>query len=74
MADDVARRAWAGEMIAAFAEENHLATIVATTPAGRLLSGSVFRVGHGYILGLPRRSLPHLAWDSAGGKGRLTAP
>jgi len=30
----------AGEMIAAFAKENNLATIVGTTTAGRLLSGT----------------------------------
>src|SRR5467141_4641846 len=43
----------AGEMVAAFAEENGLATIVGKQTAGRLLSGSAFRVGFGYILGLP---------------------
>jgi C-terminal processing protease CtpA/Prc len=43
----------AGEMVAAFAEENRLATIVGTKTPGRLLSGSAFKVGHGYILGLP---------------------
>jgi len=36
----------AGEMIAGFAKENNFATIVGTTTAGRLLSGSVFKVGH----------------------------
>jgi C-terminal processing protease CtpA/Prc len=43
----------AGEMVAAFAEENRLATIVGTKTQGRLLSGGAFKVGHGYILGLP---------------------
>lgn len=43
----------AGEMVAAFAEENNLATIVGNKTPGRLLSGSAFKVGHGYILGLP---------------------
>ena len=42
----------AGEMVAAFAEENKLATIVGTKTPGRLLSGGAFKVGHGYILGL----------------------
>lgn len=51
----------AGEMIAAFAKENNLATIVGTTTAGRLLSGSVFKVGHGYILGLPVAA--YLTWQ-----------
>ena len=43
----------AGEMVSAFAEENKLATIVGTATPGRLLSGGAFKVGHGYILGLP---------------------
>ena len=43
----------AGEMVSAFAEENKLATIVGTKTPGRLLSGGAFKVGHGYILGLP---------------------
>jgi hypothetical protein len=40
----------AGEMVAAFAEENNLATIVGVKTPGGLLSNSTFRVGHGYIL------------------------
>jgi carboxyl-terminal processing protease len=51
----------AGEMVAAFAEENNLATIVGTKTPGRLLSGSAFRVGHGYILGLPVAA--YLTWQ-----------
>jgi C-terminal processing protease CtpA/Prc len=43
----------AGEMVSAFAEENDLAIIVGTKTAGRLLSGGAYKVGHGYILGLP---------------------
>src|ERR1700691_4582798 len=39
----------AGEMVSAFAEENNLATIVGTKTPGRLLSGSAYKVGHGYI-------------------------
>ena len=50
----------AGEMVAAFAEENNLATIVGVKTAGRLLSNSTFRVGHGYILGLPVAA--YLTW------------
>ena len=38
----------AGEMVSAFAEENNLATIVGTKTPGRLLSGSAYKVGHGY--------------------------
>jgi carboxyl-terminal processing protease len=51
----------AGEMVSAFAEENNLATIVGTTTPGRLLSGSAYKVGHGYILGLPVAA--YLTWQ-----------
>jgi C-terminal processing protease CtpA/Prc len=51
----------AGEMVAAFAEENRLATIVGTKTPGRLLSGSAFKVGNGYILGLPVAA--YLTWQ-----------
>jgi C-terminal processing protease CtpA/Prc len=51
----------AGEMVAAFAEENNLATIVGNKTPGRLLSGSAFKVGHGYILGLPVAG--YLTWQ-----------
>ncbi|MCI0723897.1 MAG: S41 family peptidase [Acidobacteria bacterium] len=62
----------AGEMIAAFAKENNLATIVGTTTAGRLLSGSVFKVGHGYILGLPVAA--YLTWQGTLLEGKGVAP
>jgi carboxyl-terminal processing protease len=51
----------AGEMVSAFAEENDLATIVGTKTPGRLLSGSAFKVGHGYILSLPVAA--YLTWQ-----------
>lgn len=51
----------AGEMVSAFAEENNLAIIVGTKTPGRLLSGSAFKVGHGYILGLPVAA--YLSWQ-----------
>lgn len=51
----------AGEMVSAFAEENNLATIVGTKTPGRLLSGSAYKVGHGYILGLPIAA--YLTWQ-----------
>src|SRR5208283_398704 len=51
----------AGEMVSAFAEENNLATIVGTKTPGRLLSGGAFKVGHGYILGLPVAA--YLTWQ-----------
>ena len=51
----------AGEMVSAFAEENNLATIVGTKTPGRLLSGSAYKVGNGYILGLPVAA--YLTWQ-----------
>jgi len=48
-------------MVSAFAEENKLATIVGTKTPGRLLSGSAYKVGHGYILGLPVAA--YLTWQ-----------
>jgi len=50
----------AGAMVSAFAEENNLAVIVGTKTPGRLLTGSAFKVGHGYILGLPVAA--YLTW------------
>jgi carboxyl-terminal processing protease len=43
----------AAEIVAAFAKENGLAKLVGNRTAGRLLSGGAFKVGKGYILGLP---------------------
>jgi carboxyl-terminal processing protease len=51
----------AAEMVTAFAEENKLATIVGTKTPGRLLSGSAFKVGHSFILGLPVAA--YLTWQ-----------
>ncbi len=43
----------ASEMVAAFAAENGLATIVGTKTAGRLMAASAFKVGFGYRVALP---------------------
>ncbi len=51
----------AGEMVAGFAQENNLATIVGTKSAGRLLSGDRFNLGHGYLLGLA--TAQYLTWN-----------
>src|SRR5262249_39470860 len=53
----------AAEMLAAFAQENRLATIVGTKTAGRLLSGRGFHVGKGYVLGLPVAA--YFTWSGA---------
>jgi len=62
----------AGEMVAAFAEENQLATIVGTKTPGRLLSGTTFRVGSGYILGLPVAA--YLTWQGRLIEGKGVSP
>lgn len=62
----------AGEMVAAFAEENQLATIVGTKTPGRLLSGRTFHVGSGYILGLPVAA--YLTWQGRMIEGKGVTP
>src|SRR2546422_1347074 len=62
----------AGEMVSAFAEENQLATIVGSQTAGRLLSGTTFRVKPGYILGLPVAA--YLTWQGRLIEGKGVTP
>jgi C-terminal processing protease CtpA/Prc len=62
----------AGEMVAAFAQENNLATIVGTKTAGRLLSGSAFKAGFGYIVGVPVAA--YLTWDGRLIEGKGVSP
>lgn len=51
----------AGEMVSAFAQENALAKIVGTETAGRLIPGSGFKVGHGYMVIMPKAA--YLTWS-----------
>jgi len=62
----------AAEMLAAFAQENHLATIVGTKTPGRLLSGGAFKAGHGFILGLPTAG--YLTWQGMMLEGKGIEP
>lgn len=62
----------AGEMVAAFAEENGLATIVGRKTPGRLLSGSAFKAGFGYIVGLPVAA--YLTWQGRLIEGKGVSP
>lgn len=62
----------AAEMLAAFAQENRLATIVGTRTAGRLLSGRAFHVGEGYMLGLPVAA--YFTWSGAMLEGTGVTP
>jgi carboxyl-terminal processing protease len=62
----------AAEMLAAFAADNNLAKIVGSTTAGRLLSGSAFQVGHGYVLGVPTAA--YLTWEGRSLEGEGITP
>jgi C-terminal processing protease CtpA/Prc len=62
----------AAEMVAAFAHENQLASIVGTKTPGRLLSGSLFKVGHGFVLGLPAAA--YLTWQGTLLEGKGIEP
>lgn len=62
----------AGEMVCAFARENSLAKIVGTETAGRLIPGSGFRVGHGYMLIMPKSA--YVTWGGQKFEGRGVQP
>jgi carboxyl-terminal processing protease len=62
----------AAEMLAAFAIENRLATLVGVRTAGRLLSGTSFKVGKGYILGLPAAA--YFTWQGQLLEGKGISP
>lgn len=67
----------AGEMVAAFASENRLAKILGVETAGRLIPGSGFKVGHGYMLIMPKAE--YITWhghrfEGAGIKPDIEVP
>jgi C-terminal processing protease CtpA/Prc len=62
----------AGEMIAAFAVENGLATLIGAETAGRLIPGSGFKVGHGYMLIMPKAE--YVTWQGKRFEGQGVAP
>jgi C-terminal processing protease CtpA/Prc len=62
----------AGEMVAAFASENHLATIVGSETAGRLIPGSGVKVGAGYMLVMPKAE--YRAWSGERFEGHGVKP
>lgn len=62
----------AGEMVAAFASENTLATIVGTETAGRLIPGSGSKVGEGYMLIMPRAE--YVTWHGLRFEGKGIEP
>lgn len=62
----------AGEMVAAFASENRLATIVGEETAGRLIPGSSAKVGAGYLLVMPKAE--YRTWGGQRFEGRGVRP
>jgi carboxyl-terminal processing protease len=62
----------AGEMVAAFAKENQLATLVGSRTGGQVLGGANFTVGHGFILRMPAASWR--TWSGAIVEGRGVQP
>lgn len=62
----------AGEMVCAFARENNLAKIVGTETAGRLIPGSGFKVGHGYMVIMPKAA--YITWGGQRFEGKGIQP
>ena len=62
----------AGEMVAAFASENGLAKLVGTETAGRLIPGSGFKIGYGYMLVIPKAE--YVTWNGKRFEGNGVKP
>jgi carboxyl-terminal processing protease len=62
----------AAEMVAAFASEYRLATLVGTKTAGRLVATSAFRVGFGYRVVLPVAA--YYTWHGSNLEGKGVSP
>jgi C-terminal processing protease CtpA/Prc len=62
----------AAEMIVAFARENNLGTIIGEKTAGRLLSATSVKVGHGFRLALPTGA--YYTWKGWALEGAPIAP
>jgi carboxyl-terminal processing protease len=62
----------AGEMICAFARERRLATLVGTETAGRMIPGTGFRAGHGYMVIFPKAA--YVTWGGETFEGRGIKP
>lgn len=59
-------------MVTIFAKENHLATIVGEPSAGRLLSATSAKVGHGFRLALPTGA--YYTWNGTALEGLPIEP
>lgn len=62
----------AAEMVAAFASEYRLATLVGTTTAGRLVATSAFKVGFGYRVVMPVAT--YFTWQGTNLEGHGLQP
>ena len=62
----------AAEMVAGFASEYGLATLVGTKTAGRLVATSAFKVGFGYRIALPVAA--YFTWKGTNLEGRGVSP
>ena len=62
----------AAEMVAGFASEYRLATLVGTKTAGRLVATSAFKVGHGYRVALPVAA--YFTWNGTNLEGKGVTP
>ena len=62
----------AAEMVVMFAKENRLATVVGERTAGRLLSASSVKVGHGFRLAFPTGA--YYTWDGTALEGNPIEP
>jgi carboxyl-terminal processing protease len=62
----------AAEIVAAFASEYELATLVGTTTAGRLVATSAFKVGFGYRVVMPVAT--YFTWHGTNLEGRGLQP
>ena len=62
----------AAEMVTIFAKENKLATVIGQKTAGRLLSATSVKVGHGYRLSLPTGA--YYTWNLTALEGTPLAP
>ena len=62
----------AAEMVAAFASEYQLATLIGTKTAGRLVATSAFKVGFGYRVVMPVAT--YFTWQGTNLEGRGLVP
>jgi carboxyl-terminal processing protease len=62
----------AAEMVTIFAKENKLATIIGEKTAGRLLSATSVKVGHGFRLALPTGA--YYTWSGTALEGSPIEP